>query len=138
MSINLEETASSIAKLAVELGADQVFVSVSQSVSTELTQREHTLEKTKQSNSLGVGLEILVDDKYSSHSASDIRLDSLKPFLSRAIEVTHFLEKDPHRRLPPLSELGAADMNGDLFDSSCTERTASDRKKQLEELEKEV
>ena len=135
MSINLEETASSIAKLALKLGADQVTVSVSQSVSTELTQREHLLEKTKQSNSLGVGIELLVDDKYSSHSASDIRLDALKPFLSSAIEVTRFLEKDPHRRLAPLSKLGAADINVDVFDSSWSERTASDRKKQLEELE---
>ena len=135
MSIHLEETAASIAKLALELGADQVSVSVSQSVSTELTQREHRLEKTKQSNSIGVGLELLVDDKYSSHSASDIRLESLRPFLSRAIEVTHFLEKDPHRRLPPLSELAAADVDLDVFDSSWADRTASDRKKQLEELE---
>ena len=135
MSINLEETAASIATLALELGADQVSVSVSQSVSTELTQREQQLEKTKQSNSLGVGLEILVNDKYSSHSASDIRLESLKPFLSRAIEVTHFLEQDAHRRLPALSELGAAAEVLDVFDSSWSERTASARKEQLEQLE---
>jgi len=135
MSINLKETAASIANLALELGADQVSVSVSQSVSTELTQREQQLEKTKQSNSLGVGLELLVDDKYSSHSASDIRLESLRPFLSRAIEVTRFLEKDPHRRLPVLSELGMAEENLDVFDASWGERTASERKTQLESLE---
>lgn len=135
MSINLEQTAEAIAKLALDLGADQVTVSVSQSVSTELTQREQKLEKTKQANSLGVGLEILVDDKYSSHSASDIRLESLRPFLQRALELTSFLEKDENRRLGPLLEMGSTTANIDVFDDSWKARTATERKEQLVSLE---
>ena len=52
-----------IAKLALELGADQVTVSVSQSVSTEFAARTST-RKDEAVNSLGVGIELLVDDKY--------------------------------------------------------------------------
>jgi predicted Zn-dependent protease len=43
---NLAETAHAIQQLAMELGADEAAVSVSQSISTELTQRKGLLEKT--------------------------------------------------------------------------------------------
>ena len=132
---NLESIAHEIQQLALELGAEEVAVSVSQSVSTELTQREGILEKSQQSNSLGVGLELLVDERFSSHSASDVRLDSLRPFLTRAIEATRFLEPDPNRRLPELHEMGSADADLDANDVSWATYTPEARQDLLNQLE---
>ena len=97
------------------------------------------LEKTQQSNSLGVGIELLVDGKFSGHSASDVRLESLKPFLQRAIEATRFLEEDPHRVLPNLEEMGATSANLDVDDKSwetCSAESRRDRLNNLEESSK--
>ena len=132
---NLQQTAQDIQQMALDLGADEVAVSISQSISTELTQREGLLEKTQQSNSLGVGIELLVDGKFSGHSASDVRLDSLKPFLQRAIEATRFLEKDPHRVLPSLEEMGSTSSNLDVNDQSWDTCSAEDRRDRLNHLE---
>ena len=132
---NLEGIAHDIQQLALELGAEEVAVSVSQSVSTELTQREGILEKSQQSNSLGVGLELLVDERFSSHSASDVRLDSLRPFLIRAIEATRFLEPDTNRRLPDINDMGIADADLDANDIRWASYTPEDRQSLLNELE---
>jgi len=132
---NLEQTAHDIQQLALDLGADEVAVSVSQSISTELTQREGLLEKTQQSNSLGVGIELLVDGKFSGHSASDVRLDSLKPFLQRAIEATRFLEPDPHRVLPNLEEMGSTSSDLEVNDPTWAGTTADMRRERLNILE---
>ena len=69
MSIELEDIAQRVQQLALDLGVDEVSVSTSQSISTELTQRAGRIEKTQQSNSLSVGVELLVDDKFSSRFA---------------------------------------------------------------------
>ena len=132
---DLQQTAHDIQKLALDLGADEVAISISQSISTELTQREGVLEKTQQSNSLGVGIELLVDGKFSGHSASDVRLNSLKPFVQRAIEATRFLEEDPHRVLPSLEEMGSASVNLDVNDPIWETCSPEDRRNKLNRLE---
>ena len=132
---NLQQTAESIQQLALDLGADEVAISISQSISTELTQREGLIEKTQQSNSLGVGIELLVDGKFSGHSASDVRLDSLRPFLQRAIEATRFLERDPHRVLPKIEEMGATSTNLDVQDDGWESCSAENRRERLNHLE---
>jgi PmbA protein len=76
-----------------------------------------------------------VDGKFSGHSASDVRLDSLKPFLQRAIEATRFLEADPHRVLPSIEEMGATTVDLDVNDHSWESTTAEDRRERLNILE---
>ncbi len=131
----LEETALNIQQLALDLGAEEAAISISHSISTELTQREGLLEKTQQSNSLGVGIELLVDGKFSGHSASDVRLDSLRPFLQRAIDATRFLEADPHRVLPSLTEMGFADSELDVYDKGWDTQSPENRRELLNQLE---
>ena len=135
MKHNLATIANDIQHLAQTLGADEVSVSVSQSVSTELTQRAGKIEKTKQANSFGAQVEILIDDKFSSHSASDVRPEALHRFLERAIQATKYLEPDPNRRLPPVESMGSTDLDLDVLDASWTTRTPSARKEALTTLE---
>ena len=132
---NLEQTALEIQTLALKMGAEEVSVSISHSISTELTQREGILEKTQQSNSLGVGIELLVDGKFSGHSASDVRLESLRPFLQRAIDVTRFLEPDSHRVLPRLEDMGCSDSDIEANDDSWNAQTPESRRELLNNVE---
>ena len=52
MKHDLKAIANTVQQLALHLGANEASVSVSQSASTELTQREGKIERTKQSLSL--------------------------------------------------------------------------------------
>lgn len=131
----LADTANSIMKLAQSLGAEEVSVQISHSVSTELTQRAGIIEKSQQSNSLGVGIELLVDGRFSGHSASDIRLESLQPFIQRAIDATRYLEVDKNRMLPDISIMGSASADIQAYDSAIEHRTADQRSASLQELE---
>ena len=118
---------------AQEFGADEAKIYVSQSVSTELSQREGKIEKSQQSNSRSLSCSLLVDGRFSTHSISDMRPQAIQDFLQRAIDATRCLEKDPNRGLLPLEEMGAASQDLELFDPK--EREAKDYLKQLQELE---
>ena len=132
---DLEEKAHHIQKLALELGANEVSVSVSQGVSTEMGQRGSIIEKCQQSNSLGVGIELLVKDRFSSHSSCDLRPDALREFLTRAIQATEFLEPDQNRRLPDIEQMGDSDIDAlDAYDRQWHTRTAEDRAQDLQHL----
>jgi len=113
--MNLANTARRLRDLALELGADEVKVGISSSVSSEMGQREGRIEESKQARSLSAGFRLLVDDRYSSHGTSDLRPEALKPFLTNAIDATRYLEQDTHRRLPDISVMGM--VNPGLLDA---------------------
>ncbi|MEL6345389.1 MAG: DNA gyrase modulator, partial [Myxococcota bacterium] len=98
-----------VVDLALGLGADEVTAGVGYSIYTDLGQRDGALEKSQESRSLSVSVDLLVADRSSSHSTSDLRPDALQAFLKRAVDATRYLEPDARRRLPPREEMGAAD-----------------------------
>jgi PmbA protein len=130
---NLYEAAERAQKIAQELGSNEATIYVSQSVSTELSQREGKVEKSQQSNSKSLSCSLLVDGRYSTHSISDTRPEALRSFLARAIEATKCLEQDSNRGLLPLSQMGKSDKDLELFDP--TEPDPSALLAQLNELE---
>lgn len=133
---DLLHQAQVIQDIALELGTDEVTVSIGSTVYTQMSQREGLLEKCEQSRSIGVHVSLLVDGKYSSHSTSDPSPRSMTPFLQRAIDATKYLEEDPHRGHLPREQMGIADISAlDALDSYWSERTAEERKKDLQNLE---
>ena len=74
---DLYEIAGRAEKIALSLGATESKMYVSQSVSTELSQREGKIEKSQQSNSKSLSCSLLVDGRYSTHSISDTRQEAL-------------------------------------------------------------
>ena len=102
---------------ARRLGAEEITARVSRGEWTDVGWRDERLEKSQRSESLSLSVSLLVDDRYSVHVTSDLRPDALEAFLERAVAATRFLEPDPDRRLPALSELGSADVEAlDLVD----------------------
>ncbi|MEC7986283.1 MAG: TldD/PmbA family protein [Myxococcota bacterium] len=120
-------------QIALELGANEVEVLISQQVSTEMSQRKGTVEKSQQSNTMSMAFSLLVDDRFSTHSISDTRPEAIKPFLKQAIEATRYLEPDSNRRLPNIDWMGVAEKPLNLFDA--TQRTPQERKETLNQLE---
>ena len=122
-------------KSACEAGADEAAVSVSRGGSYELSRRDQRVEKAAASRSMGLSLEVLVDDRFSSHSTSDLRLEALKVFIRRAIDATRLLEKDKDRRLPERSACGSSGLALDLYDRTYAKVTSEDRRVWAEQME---
>ncbi|MFT4979253.1 MAG: PmbA protein [Myxococcota bacterium] len=134
--VDLIATGERVCDLAVELGAEEAAAGVQYSIYTDLGQRDGLLEKSQESRSLSVMVELLVDERFSSHSTNDLRPEALRAFLQRAVDATRFLEPDPNRRLPEREKMGSADVAAlDADDPSWPPPSATERREQLARLE---
>jgi len=119
-------------------GAEEVKAWASRGSEVELEQRGGRLVKTTEATSRGLSLSLLVNERFSSHSTSDMRPDALKSFIGRAVAATRMLEPDPDRRLAPREKLGTlAPETLDLVDQ-IPPRTAIERRKWVAELESDL
>lgn len=125
---------------ARRLGADEVSVSVSRASEVSLTRRAGKLEQAQQATSLGVSLSLLVEDRFSSHSTSDLRPEALGIFLERAIAATRVLEPEPERRQadPELCGRGISAEELDLEDPAWGDVTADQRRAWAQMMESAV
>jgi PmbA protein len=133
--IDLTDVGQQVIDIARELGAEESAVGVSASVHSDLAQRDGQLEKCQESRSLSVGLELMVDGRFSTHSTNDLRPEALRTFLSRAIDATRFLEPDENRRLADRADMGCADAELDVEDPTWADTAPADRREQVAALE---
>jgi len=133
----LLDLADDVVRQSLALGADQASVTVSQGSHTTLIRRAGKVEQATQSTTRGLVVSLLADDRYSSHSTSDLRPEALATFLKRAVEATRYLEPDPDRRQPPaeLCGRGTSEEALDQLDPAWADRTAEDRAKMALNLE---
>ena len=117
----LPEITEFVIDTARKLGAGEVKASAAQGTSTEVTQRDGKIEKWQDSQSRSVSTALLVNDRWSVHSTSDLRPDAVREFLGRAIEATKMLEPDPDRRLPDSALLGSTDAGAMDLDDGGTQ-----------------
>jgi len=86
-----------------------------------VTQRDGRIEKWKDSQSRAVSAALLVNDRWSVHSTSDLRPEAVRAFIGRAIQATEMLEPDEDRRLPDLEQMGWVDPKSMDLDDGGTE-----------------
>lgn len=112
------DLARDVLRTVRDLGAEEATVATSRHDETSLSRRAGRLEQATQATSQSLSLSLLVDDRFSVHSTSDLRPDALRQFLREAVEATAFLEPEPERRQPPreLCGLGATEAELDLCD----------------------
>lgn len=131
----LLELGRGVVRLAQELGAEEASVSISSGTSTELSRRDGRVEKAQESRSLSASVDLMVEGRFSSHTTNDLRPESFRPFLERAVAATRFLEPDLHRALPPREQMGLADATLDLEDPSHAGLDPDQRRAWVEEME---
>ncbi len=88
-------------KHALDNGAQQSKVVISNSQSNSISVREEKIENLEQSIENGLTIYLYVDKKYSVHSTNRLNnKDELARFISEAIEGTKYLAEDEFRSLP--------------------------------------
>jgi len=89
-----------VQKKVKQLGASDSALGINHARSVSVDFRDGKVEKLKESTQQSMWIEIFTKGRYSSHSTNDLRRESLEKFLSNAVAMTAYLEKDEFRRLP--------------------------------------
>jgi len=122
MHSDLHQQASAALELARREGADEAVANVSANQSTEFARRDGKLEKVQQSTSRGLYIRIYADERYSTHSTTDLRPDQVGRFIADAVALTRHLEPDPFRVIPdPTLYAGRSQVDLDLDDPAVRE-----------------
>lgn len=135
--MDLTQLAERTLQCAIDQGADEVDCQVHEGRRVELARREGKLERATEATSRRLSLAVLKDDRYSSHSTSDLRPLALDAFVTRAVESTHYLEPEPARRQADesLCGRGVSEESLDQNDPAWAQRGADEREAASAELE---
>lgn len=85
---------------AIENGAQQASVSISNSKNSSVEVRDEKIDKLEQAIESNLTIRLFVDKKYSSHSTNRMNKKELARFIEEAIEATRYLAEDEFRSLP--------------------------------------
>ena len=117
MCEELMEQAARALDLARQHGAGDAVAHMSDTQSTQFAYRDGKLEQVEQSASRRLSVELYAEGRYSGHTTTDLRPESLQRFIADAVALTRHLEPDPHRLIPdPELYQGRADVDLDLVD----------------------
>ncbi|MCB9764989.1 MAG: TldD/PmbA family protein [Alphaproteobacteria bacterium] len=138
--MSLLDTAAEAVRLGQAAGADQVKAVTSRSTHVDLQQREGRLERCTEAATLSLSVSLLVDERYSTHSTSDLRPDALSAFIQRAVDATRYLEPDPDRAMLPVDEMGTLDPSSldTADDAAFAARTPEASRDRVSELERAI
>lgn len=131
------DLAAHVVKTGQALGAAEVTAAVSEGSNVNLIRRDGRIEQASESSTRRLSISLLVDDRWSSHSTSDLRPAALETFLQRAVAATRYLEPDADRALPEaaLCGRGASEEALDHNDPAHADWTADNRAALAEKLE---
>ena len=85
---------------ARKAGARDAVARVRDENSTEYSYRDGNIEQVQQSASRGMGIQLYVDGRYSTHQTTDLRPESVARFIADAVALTRHLAEDPYRVIP--------------------------------------
>lgn len=109
---------------ALDHGADEVSVIMSESRSSNVDVREQKIDTLKEAIQSSLRVRLYVDKRYSSHQTNRLDKNELGRFVEQAIAGTKFLSQDEFRSLPDPSlyykgeekDLKTVDLNYDQID----------------------
>jgi PmbA protein len=134
------DLAADVVRRCQKLGAAEVTAAVAEGRSVSVTRRDRKVEEATEATTRRLSVALLVDDRYSSHSTSDLRPDALEAFLARAVAASRLLEPDPDHRLPDITACGRAKTDAELetTDPEVLAYAASDRAERVAAIEDAV
>jgi PmbA protein len=100
------DLAADVVRRCQALGAAEVTAAVAEGRSVSVTRRDRKVEEATEATTRRLSVALLVEDRYSSHSTSDLRPEALSAFLERAVAASRLLEPDADHRLPELALCG--------------------------------
>ncbi|MCK5127707.1 MAG: TldD/PmbA family protein [candidate division Zixibacteria bacterium] len=117
-------------------GANDVSVNISNSRDISVSFLDSKLDQLNESTQNSLSLNIYANNRFSGHTTNDLRRESLKSFIQKAVSMTGYLSEDPHRRLPdPKYYAGRKDIDLKLVDSHYDSIKAEQRVELAKELE---
>jgi len=136
----LLDIAADVIQRARALGAHEASASLTTATHVSLTRRGGKVEEATEAATRRLVIALLVDDRFSSHSTSDLRPEAVDAFLKNAVDATRYLEPDPDRAQAPgeLCGRGVSEEQLDQLDPSYAEWSAEDRAGAAENLEQRV
>lgn len=119
---DLTETAARLLDLALKAGADEASAVAAWSSGIDASARDGVIEEIGRSESLDVGIRVLIGKRQSSVSASSDKPEVLRELAERAVAMARETPEDPWCGLPDPSALATDFPDCELFDP--TETTA--------------
>jgi PmbA protein len=124
---------------SIKAGANESIVDISNSRNIDIEYRDKKLDKLQESTQNSLNLQIYANQRYSSHSTSDLRKDEIKKFIEEAVASTKYLTEDKFRSLPdPKFYPSKMDMDLKLTDNSYEKIDPTSRVNLASEIEKEA
>lgn len=121
---NLTETAAQLVEYAIKAGAGQAAATAAWNDGIDASARDGVIEEIGRSESLDVGVRVILGAKQSSVSASSDKPDVLRELAERAVAMARETPDDPYCGLPDASARAAEFPDCDLFDSTQTDADA--------------
>jgi len=85
---------------ALDNGADDVKVSIANSIGSSIDVRDEKIDKLEQSIENGLSISLYVNNRYSTASTNRLNKEGLKSFIKQAIDSAQYLAEDEYRKLP--------------------------------------
>ena len=125
---------------ALQNGAQQVSVSISNSQSSSVEVLDKKIDKLEQATQNGLSIRLFVDKKYSAHSTNRLKKEEVARFIEEAIKGTRYLSEDEFRTLPEpeLYYKGDAKTQLQVLDSNFGKVDPKEKINLAFEIEKEV
>lgn len=129
--LNRSALAEFVIAEAKKAGASACTLRLATRRQVQVEVREGKIDRLQESTARGLGLELYVDGRYSTHSTQKLDEASLKPFIADAVALTRYLSADKFRCLPEADlKKFATDADLHTFDAAC-DRLESPRRIEL-------
>ena len=118
---NLTDAATQLLDLAMKAGAEQASASAAWNDGIDASARDGVIEEIGRSESLDIGIRVIVGAKQACVSASSDKPDVLRELAERAVAMARETPEDPYCGLPDASALAKEFPDCDLFDATETD-----------------
>ncbi len=125
-----------VVKESRSAGADDVSVNISNSRDISVSFNNDKLDQLNESTQNSLSLNVYANNRFTGHTTNDLRKESLKSFINKAVSMTGYLSEDVHRKLPaPKYYEGRKDIDLKLVDGKYESVQSNQRVEIAKELE---
>ena len=130
--------AREVIDLSLKQGAEQVSVSLANATSFQLEVRNQNIEALKEAGSSGIHVTLAKNQKRSTLSSNDFRLETLEPLIHSTLEALPLMGEDPFYTLPDPKLQGKAEIDLQFRDPNFEKMASTEKINELMLLEKDA